>query len=108
MTEPKQPEQDTMVHAYTPPRSPFDVFTDGLQPAEQHPDALARLEAWLAAVPGRDASFRRESFGHAPRPGFDVVLRGRVPPVIVEEWTKERGITATIHAAIDAAEKVGL
>ena len=93
-------------HFCKPDVAEIEWLVAELEKARADAAAIERLEAWLIVEPHRDARFFRESFGHAPRPGFDVVLVGRGDRVVVEEWRKTTGLAATIAAALDKWEKV--
>ena len=87
----------------------------------QQPDAIERLEAWLAKGENRDVEITRQY--QKKQPYWRVMLSGDGlggPNVFGYEspeagkttfypsYAKEPGLAATIHAAIDRAEELGL
>jgi hypothetical protein len=72
------------------------------------PDAIERLESWLLGDQDRDAVFGWID-GTDNIPGtFTVRLINVLNPGQRRHYAKEPGLAATIHAAIDLAEKQGI
>lgn len=77
---------------------PFDESTSGRAPADQQPDAFARLEAWLAEDSRRHVAIDNSRDGP----------RVRLRCVGAEVTAKEPGLAATIDAALEQAKEVEL
>ena len=114
MTDEPKPGPQRVTHAYSPPRSPFEAFTDELEPVDKQPDAPSRLEAWLAEDPGSRTVDVKSSLDD----GWQVCLflwKGNtiVRLIRVTEHHPDEtenglvGLAATINAALDKAGEAG-